>query len=209
MTTDYQCVIVANGLFPSSEKVLSCLRKAEYIIACDGAVTHLHERNIKIDAIVGDLDSIPANLRDSYRNIVHHIEDQEINDLTKAVCFAERYEKKAILILGGTGLREDHAMGNISLLMDYACLFDKVEMVSDYGIFTPILKNTVFESYAGQQVSIFSMSLSGEITAKGLRWPITDRRFTAWWQGTLNESTGDTFSIELSPQTTALVYRAF
>ena len=56
------CVIVANGRFPSAELPLRLLKEAKTIIACDGAVKTLYEKGIHPDAIVGDLDSIPAGL---------------------------------------------------------------------------------------------------------------------------------------------------
>lgn len=60
------CVIVANGRFPSAELPLRLLKEAKTIIACDGAVKTLYEKGIHPDAIVGDLDSIPPDLRKRY-----------------------------------------------------------------------------------------------------------------------------------------------
>ena len=148
------CVIVANGRFPSAELPLRLLKEAKTIIACDGAVKTLYEKGIHPDAIVGDLDSIPAGLRERYADRIHHVEDQEINDLTKSVRFAHTQGYREVLILGATGLREDHTLGNISLLMDYAHLFKRVEMLSDYGLFTPILETTTFASYLGDRKSV-------------------------------------------------------
>lgn len=71
------CVIVANGRFPSAELPLRLLKEAKTIIACDGAVKTLYEKGIHPDAIVGDLDSIPAGLRERYADRIHHVEDQE------------------------------------------------------------------------------------------------------------------------------------
>ena len=109
--------------------------------------------------------------------------------------------------VGATGLREDHTLGNISLLMDYAPLFQRIEMLSDYGIFTPILQTTTLESKPGTQVSLFSLAPSGTISTTGLRWPIRNRRLTAWWQGTLNEATGNNFTVTLSADARIIVYR--
>ena len=113
------CVIVANGRFPSAELPLRLLKEAKTIIACDGAVKTLYEKGIHPDAIVGDLDSIPAGLRERYADRIHHVEDQEINDLTKSVRFAHTQGYREVLILGATGLREDHTLGNISLLASF------------------------------------------------------------------------------------------
>ena len=91
------CVIVANGRFPSAELPLRLLKEAKTIIACDGAVKTLYEKGIHPDAIVGDLDSIPAGLRERYADRIHHVEDQEINDLTKSVRFAHTQGYREVL----------------------------------------------------------------------------------------------------------------
>lgn len=207
MTAPYNCIIMANGSFPETSLPLEMLRKASFIIACDGATGALHEAGIIPDAIVGDLDSIPAPFRQLYADRIHIVEDQEINDLTKAVRYAHSIGQQEVLILGATGLREDHTLGNISLLMDYTSMFRKVEMLSDYGQFTPLLQTATLQSRPGQQVSIFSMYSEGKISTSGLKWPICNRKLTSWWQGSLNEATGNEFTIELSPEARVIVYR--
>lgn len=207
MTAPYKCTIVANGSFPQTNCVLDYLHKASVIIACDGAVEALRQADVTPDAIVGDLDSIPAPFRKQYADRIHHVEDQEINDLTKAVRFARKVGHTEVLILGATGLREDHTLGNISLLMDYAPMFERIEMMSDYGLFTPLLRTATLKSLPGQQVSIFSMYPEGEISTDGLRWPIRSRKLTAWWQGSLNEALEDEFTITLSVDARVIVYR--
>lgn len=207
MTAPYKCVVVANGSFPQTSGVLDYLHKASVIIACDGAVEALRQAGLTPDAIVGDLDSIPAPLREQYADRIHHVEDQEINDLTKAVRFACNAGHTEVLILGATGLREDHTLGNISLLMDYAPMFRRIEMMSDYGIFTPILQTTTLESCPGQQISLFSMNPDSEISTDGLHWPIRNRKLTAWWQGSLNKAVGQEFTIILSTNARVIVYR--
>lgn len=206
MTTSYDCIIVANGSFPQTAGPLELLKSAPPIIACDGAVQNLHERGLIPTAIVGDLDSIPPAMLQLYADRIHTVEDQEINDLTKAVRFAHSSGFRNLLILGATGLREDHTLGNISLLTDYAPLFDQVEMISDYGRFVPVLQTATLPCIPGQQISIFSMYPCGEITTEGLRWPITRRRLTSWWQGSLNEATGTEFTLTLSPDARLIVY---
>ncbi len=206
METIYDCVVVANGSFPQTAGPLELLKSAPAIIACDGAVQNLHERGLEPTAIVGDLDSIAQEMLRLYADRIHTVEDQEINDLTKAVRFAHTTGYRKLLILGATGLREDHTLGNISLLMDYAPLFEQVEMLSDYGHLIPVQQTTTLPSTPGQQISIFSMYPCGEITTEGLRWPITRRRLTAWWQGSLNEALGNEFTLTLSPEARVIVY---
>jgi len=208
MTTPYDCVIVANGEFPHSPLPLKYLHDASTIIACDGAVNVLKVHQITPNAIVGDLDSLTSDFCSQYIDRIHVIEDQEENDLTKAVHYAHSLGIKSILILAATGLREDHTIGNISLLTEYAQLFEHVEMLSDFGLFTPLLHTSTLSSIAGQQISIFSLNNDSEITTDGLRWPITHRKLTSWWQGSLNEATGTEFTITMSPSSRVIIYRS-
>lgn len=143
------CVIVANGRFPSAELPLRLLKEAKTIIACDGAVKTLYEKGIHPDAIVGDLDSIPADLRKRYADRIHHVEDQEINDLSKSIRFAHAQGYREVLILGATGLREDHTLGNISLLMEYAPLIQAGGDVIRLWSFHTYLRNNDFRFLSG------------------------------------------------------------
>ena len=69
-------------------------------------------------------------------------------------------------------------------------------MLTDFGFFTPIARSKNFESYNRQQVSIFSTVASTTITTANLRYALTDAKLEMMWQGTLNESMGDSFRIE-------------
>lgn len=200
--------MVANGLFPRRKQTLQMLRQAEYIIACDGAVIEL-EKHRQPDAIVGDLDSLPEELRCRYADRLHQVNEQETNDLTKAVNFAKKQGFREVLILGATGLREDHTLGNISLLTQYAPEFDRVEMLSDFGCFTPISQTTIFESEPRQQVSLFSLYPNGTVSVSGLRYPIEKRCLLNWWEATLNEALGWEFTVCVEGEANILVYRAF
>ncbi len=153
-------------------------------------------RSGKPDAIVGDCDSISEENRLRYAHILHPDPDQETNDLTKSVQFCVRYGRKEIVIVGGTGYREDHTLGNISLLADYMEVAT-VEMYTNYGIFTPMRGSVEFAGFPGQQVSLFPIDRAA-ITTHNLKYPLTNRILTNWWQGTLNESLGSSFMIESS-----------
>ncbi len=194
-----QAVILANGKFPEHPKPLSMLLHAPMIVCCDGAIEHLESLCITPNALVGDLDSVNDHLKNKYQSILHHDPDQNTNDLTKAVkwCIGQRI--KSITILGATGKREDHTIGNIGLLISYARLGVEVEIVSDTGILKPLMKSTKLESYKGQQVSIFSTSNETVIYSKNLKYPIVNQTLPEWWMGTLNESLGDWFELVFAP----------
>jgi thiamine pyrophosphokinase len=161
------------------------------VVCCDGAANEYVSRGFTPDAIVGDGDSISEGIQRRFAPIIHKDAGQETNDQTKAVNFCLARGKKHILILGATGKREDHTLGNISLLMDYAgkaC----VQSVTDYGIFTPAYGDATFDCRSGGAVSIFNFG-STRIRGTGLEYPLS--AFTFLWQGTLNRALGESFTV--------------
>ena len=190
-------VILADGSFPKHDIPLGYLKNATRIICCDGAAGTLLEKGYEPFSIVGDCDSISSVISAKYADRIFRIDDQETNDLTKAVKWCGERGINDLVILGGTGKREDHTLGNISLLVEYAG-FVNVRMITDNGIFYPLLKSTTFKSIRGQQVSIFSIDPVTEISSKGLKYPLSGMRLKNWWQATLNEALGESFSIEFN-----------
>jgi thiamine pyrophosphokinase len=188
-------VILADGSFPVNDIPLGLLRNASRIVCCDGASRALDDAGFEPFAIVGDCDSIDKAISEKYSGRIFRIDEQETNDLTKAVrwCHAKGFSE--LIILGGTGKREDHTLGNISLLADYAH-YVNVSMVTDAGIFYPVLGNADFKSVSGQQVSVFSIDPHTAITSKGLKYPLRKMKLSNWWQATLNEAEGESFSLE-------------
>ena len=200
-------VVVCNGQFPTHEIPLAILRQAKTIICCDGAIQKLSAAGIKPTVIVGDFDSLPKSLMEKYSDIVFHNPDQETNDLTKSMQWAKQHGFTDVCILGATGLREDHTLGNISLLADYEQQGFSVKMVTDSGVFTPVNHTHCFSSFKGQQVSIFSLKPDVPIRSENLKYPF-NRPLPSWWCGTLNESLGEQFTLHFD-EGKVLVYQTF
>jgi thiamine pyrophosphokinase len=199
-------LILANGRFPSNPIPLAELKNATQIICCDGSVEHLEEFGLTPFAIVGDLDSVSDSLKYKYSDRLFYFADQDTNDLTKAVSWCLKRELNQITILAGTGKRDDHTIGNIGLLPKYKLMGADVRMVTDFGIFTPIIKTTKFESFEGQQVSIFSFNNTTRITTENLKYPIENKPLTEPWMGTLNQCLSSWFIVEIFVGS-ALVYQ--
>jgi thiamine pyrophosphokinase len=191
-------VIVADGIFPQHEIPLGYLKNAERIICCDGSAQNLILSGLKPDAIVGDMDSLNIDLADRFADRIYQDKNQETNDLTKAVKWCSGMGYKDIVIVGATGKREDHTLGNISLLAEYINDLNVI-MVTDTGILRPLLKSSSISSFPGQQISIFSIDPETKVTSHGLRYPLNRTKITNWWFATLNEALGDSFSLEFNP----------
>ena len=188
----FDAVIVAGGEFPTAKQPLAVLNGASFVVCCDGAADRYIATGRVPDAIVGDGDSISAGNREKFAHLLHIISEQESNDQTKAVRHLMERGMRRIAIVGATGRREDHTIGNISLLIEYARTGCDVRSFTDHGVFIPCNGTTTHKCRKGQQVSIFSIT-ARDLSAEGLLYPIYD--FNNWWQGTLNECTGEEFTI--------------
>lgn len=217
--------IIANGDFPTRKEILDGLAAAGRVVCCDGAFEkYLAWRRGKplseapTVVVVGDGDSLSDDvLREATAAGVGFervkVAEQEYNDLTKSVRYAiARYPvtegRLSIDIVGATGLREDHTLGNISLLGYYAEQYPGVRfrMLTDHGTFQPVRGEACVATHRGQQVSLFSLTPEVPVTVEGLKWPIEGRCLTQWWQGTLNEATADSFTVRGG---TLLVYLTY
>lgn len=187
-------VILAAGDYPVRRPLRSLLSVHPHVICCDSAGADFVEREGRAPwAVVGDLDSLPTPLCSKLGDRVVHVAEQDTNDLSKAVHHAVRQGWRHLVILGATGRREDHTLGNISLLVEYLREGLDVVMATDHGVFIPCRDKYVSPVLpVGTQVSIFSFGAKG-LQSEALRYPLYD--FQNLWEGTLNETTADSFCV--------------
>ena len=209
MSEHKHIVILAAGDFPRAEAPLRALREADLRICCDSAAEALVDFGLEPDRIVGDLDSLSPALLERYADRILRISEQDDNDLTKAFHLALTLAPANITILGATGKREDHTLGNVSLLLDYAreasC---PVTMLTDFGRFEAIFDTATLPSVPGQQISIFAFDNTLKITSAGLKYPTDAVCFDTLWKATLNEALSDAFTLTLSHPCGVLLFFA-
>lgn len=205
---EFDTVILANGEYPQHNLPKAILRNASQVVCCDGAALQYIG---KPTFIIGDGDSLPDKLKSQYSDIIVHISEQEDNDLTKATKYIKQHilnsptnnNPALVAYLGTTGKREDHTLANIFLLPRYKFeLGIEPVMITDYGYFMVAEGDSVWQSFKGQQVSIFNLSCT-RLESDGLRW--NSYAYKNLWQGSLNESTGSTFSFKADGK--YIVYR--
>ena len=211
-------VIIDNGDFPKKEYPRFLLRNADYVVCCDGALEK-YFRNMEVvfggermpDVVIGDLDSLGKAARKRYTGKLVHVAEQETNDQTKAVDYTVSHfaDVSSIYILGGSGGREDHTIGNLSLLMEYAGRFGetgpKIEMVSDWSTAFALTDSADIHCGTGRKFSLFSPDNSLTVKSKGLQWPTDGVVFDNWWKATLNIASEDVVHLDFSHRSMALV----
>ena len=211
-------VILAAGAFPTKPYPLYLLQSADIVVCCDSAFAKYLRRMPRIfggerlpDVVTGDMDSLPASLQSAYQDIIVHETEQDHNDQTKAVRYILGHypDVREIHILGSTGLRADHTIGNLSLLMEYPRMFGTadvaIDAVSDYGTAFALTDSAELHVGAGRRFSLFSPDNGLRIRSEGLQWPTDDVVFDNWWKATLNRTTADIVRLTFSHPSRALV----
>ena len=205
-------VILCDGEFPRKPYPLYLLDSADAVVCCDGAVVKYLRRYDRLpEAVVGDMDTLSKKWQERLARILVHVEEQDDNDMTKAMRYVLEHHPDVteIHILGATGRREDHTVGNLGLLMEYTRMFDlrdiRVEMVSDYSTAFAITDSCELHLGTGRRVSLFSPDNTLTIKSEGLEWPTDYVVFDNWWPATLNRATADIVKLTFSHSSRALL----
>ena len=180
-------VILAAGDFPrKGGAAWELLAAAKRVVACDSAANAYRRRFRKWpDAIVGDLDSVSGlSPHVSCPTSLVRVPDQETNDLEKAMTYCAQQGWRDPVIVGATGKREDHAIGNVFRALDYGC-----EIVTDTGRFIPVRGKAALKARKGAAVSIFAPDPKTRMKSKGLAWTLDAVRFRNLHCATLNRAT--------------------
>lgn len=183
-------VILANGDFPRKGGVAwRLLASADRVVACDGAARAYRRRFGRWPSvIVGDLDSLGRARVEGCRVI--RVDEQETNDMAKALRLCAKEGWTDPVVLGATGKREDHTLGNV-----FRGLAAGVPIVTDHGTFHPVCGRASFVAPVDSGVSVFAPDPRTRMTSRGLRWPLDGVRFDSLYGATLNRTTTGRFSV--------------
>ena len=157
----------------------------DVILAADAGMEALYRDHILPDIIVGDFDSV-----------------KDDTDTEYAIREAIRRGAMEIVVIGATGTRIDHVLGNISLLGIGLEEQIKISLVDEHNrirmINQPLMIRKA-EQY-GKYVSLipFSEKVSG-VTLRGLKYPLTDYTMGGFNSlGISNEIVSDEATISFS-----------
>lgn len=115
-------LIIANGAACSSELLGQLLEWSPYILVLDGALPRVNALGIKVDAVLGDFDSLTMHedIIASQRPIeIVHSPDQNKTDLEKGIEWLIQKGHQTIQMVWAGGLRADHYLNNLYTLVKY------------------------------------------------------------------------------------------
>ena len=151
------------------------------------------------DYVVGDGDSLDLADRAVLGARFIAVPEQDTNDLCKAFRFVISLPRPdntlSIVLLGVTGLREDHTLANIFHLLDFTEEVPDTTILTDAGTFVAVRAEQTFPCRPGDAVSVFAPLPDTHVTSHGLAWPLDGVDLSALWRGTLNRTTSDSFTL--------------
>ncbi|WP_297435092.1 thiamine diphosphokinase [uncultured Clostridium sp.] len=111
-------LLVAAGDRPDIDLLNKYLNCSDKTIAIDKGAEVFIDNNLKPDYVVGDFDSISEKYNDRIKNLEKYIypSEKDYTDSDIAIRLAFKLQATEIIMLGMTGGRVDHMLGNLGLL---------------------------------------------------------------------------------------------
>lgn len=184
-----RCLITAGGLF-DLESARSYVKDKHFdmVIAADAGLELLKALAIKPNAVVGDFDTVKKSVVEEFSRMpgveweVHKPEKDE-TDMELALMIAGRKGAGKVDILGGTGGRIDHTIGNIHLMLPFFKQGMEIRMVDSQNMIRLLgpEKPHVFqkEQMYGKYISFLPLTETVEgINLTGFKYPLVNKTIT-------------------------------
>lgn len=184
-------VIISGGQALSESRAKAVLSDIDYIICADKGAQYATAYGVKPDLVVGDMDSVDQDiLLDIEKSkILISPKEKDYTDTHIAVIKALEKDADQITIICATGLRSDHAIANIRLLLYIESKGAIGEIIDDENIISLCTGKTEFINKIGTTVSLIALSEKVEgITLRGFKYPLDNCNANlSWTTGISNE----------------------
>ncbi len=159
----------------------------ENVIGVDSGLEFLFDYGISPTHIVGDFDSARPGLEEYYRGkggieLRHFDPEKDSTDTQIAIELALELKSNSIVILGGTGSRLDHVLGNIQSMMLAKTVGVDCCMVDEHNRIRLIAENTVLKrkNQYGRFVSLIPLTtIVDGVDLIGFKYPLCNHTFTS------------------------------
>lgn len=146
-----------------------CLSVAPSVVAADGGADHALRERLQPLAVIGDMDSLSADARLSFADVLHTIREQDTTDFEKALT---RIKAPLVLALGFLGGRLDHTLSALAVLARLRA--HHVVMVSGEDLCVLAREGrSTFDLAPGDRLALMPLGVA-RATTQGLRWNLTD-----------------------------------
>jgi thiamine pyrophosphokinase len=175
--TKSETVVVLAGGDPVKRVLRALLPESVTVVAADSGLEQAARLGLRVDIVVGDLDSVdPAALaaaETAGATIERHPVAKDHTDLELAVRTAQRLGAPRVIIVGAWGGRIDHELANLLLLASptYAALH--LEAVGAGGRIVAVHDRAELTGRAGDLVTLLAVGGPAHgVTTDGLEYPL-------------------------------------
>ena len=194
-------LIIANGHWPEEEIWRPLMKKADHVVACDGAAYQCLENQVKMQTVIGDMDSLSTEIQtqiqsDSNVQFLRQ-EGQDENDLAKALKWANSCGASSIEVIGIEGGDLAHQFAAVLALCEVSVNArlhtsqSTIQLLQKEGYKNcSIEKNTVF--------SLFSIGGVQGINITGAKWNLMDEVLQPGTQGLHNQTLDECLEINFT-----------
>ena len=180
--------IFANGEWCKHGLVEELCAASDVTVACDGALETCLQTNITPDLIIGDFDSVPQPLLNTYKQHggkAIHEPSQERNDLQKALEYAMKNGAKSCTVIGATGGDPQHEWANLlacaAIGLNVVCHSKK----ATFHFPSPSAPYSI-EIVPGQTFSVFALEEAHGIDLSGATFNLAEDRLSIGSRGVHN-----------------------
>lgn len=162
---------------PPSADALAALPREAVAIAADRGAEHALAAGMRLELAVGDFDSLaPATLEELERagvRLERHPAAKDATDLELALEAALALGPGRILVVGGTGGRLDHLLGELSLLASKAFGDIQVDALLGDAAVAVVRGERTLAGSVGELVSLLPANGPAVgVTTEGLEYPL-------------------------------------
>ncbi|MDA5555502.1 thiamine diphosphokinase [Shimia sp. MMG029] len=170
----------------ASEDLSAALEIGSTLIAADGGAAHCIAAGHLPDVVIGDMDSLAENIRESISpERLIFVAEQDSTDFDKAL---RHILAPVVLAVGFTGARVDHELACYNALTRHADR--RCVIIGESDVVCLLPPKLALHVPAGTRLSLFPMG-AVEGRSEGLKWPIDGIAFAPdGMVGTSNEATG-------------------
>ena len=186
-----KAVVISGGQLVSRRRVDYHIKDADLIVCADKGADYASMYGIVPDIVVGDMDSVDSSSLSRFKKskIIISPAEKDYTDTHLAVIKALEEGADSIIILCATGLRSDHAMANIRLLLFIDDNGAIGKIIDDENTIMLCTSETVFLNKKGTTISILSLSDKTKgITLEGFKYSLVNQNADLkWTTGISNE----------------------
>lgn len=175
-----KALIIANGNINNINILKGIEKEYDFILAADGGTNYCIKASILPDLIIGDLDSISSEILKISRKNNIPIEKfpakKDSTDTELAIDYLINKGYKDITLMGVTGSRMDHTLGNILLLSKLMDNGVKGKITDEYNVIYLVQDGLTLSKERNSFLSVIPITNSGIIISlKGFEYELDNK----------------------------------